>query len=112
MCTWSEKGSMTNEILTKILETLDQLEFFDRSTGIKLFLVLDGHGNMMVGLPFLRYINNPAHLWVACIGVHHGTSLWQVGDSAEQNGTYKRVNNDEEENNSAQDKADDASNYH
>ena len=87
-CAWSEKGSMTTEILTRILETLDYLEVFDRSTGINPYLMLDGHGSRM-GLLFLRYINNPAHLWIACIGVPYGTSLWQVGDSAEQNGTYK-----------------------
>ena len=40
-------------------------------------------------LPFLQYINDPLHLWRALIGVLYGTSLWQVGDSAEQNGEYK-----------------------
>ena len=87
-CAWSEKGSMTTEILTRILETLDHLQVFDRSRGIKPFLMLDGHGSRY-GIPFLRYINNDAHLWVACIGVPYGTSLWQVGDAAECNGTYK-----------------------
>ena len=47
MCEWSEKGSMTIEILTKILETLDHLEVFDRSTGINPFLILDGNGNII-----------------------------------------------------------------
>ena len=38
---------------------------------------------------FLKYINDPLHEWVVCIGVPYGTSYWQVGDSAEQNGSYK-----------------------
>jgi hypothetical protein len=27
--------------------------------------------------------------WTCCIGVPYGTSVWQLGDSAEQNGTFK-----------------------
>jgi hypothetical protein len=27
--------------------------------------------------------------WTCCIGVPSGTSVWQLGDSAEQNGTFK-----------------------
>ena len=27
--------------------------------------------------------------WAVCIGVPYGTSLWQVGDSSQQNGAYK-----------------------
>ena len=87
-CAWSEKGSMTTDILTRILETLDYLEVFDRSTGINPYLLLDGHGSRM-GLPFLRYITNPAHIWIACIGMPYSTSIWQVGDAAEQNSVYK-----------------------
>ena len=29
------------------------------------------------------------HAWSVCIGVPYGTALWQVGDSSEQNGSYK-----------------------
>ena len=76
-----------NEITTR-LETLDYLEVFARSTGINPYMLLGGHGSRM-GLPFLRYINDPAYLWIACIGVPYGTSLWQVGDAAEQNSAYK-----------------------
>ena len=79
---------MTTDILTRILETLDHLEVFDRSTGINHYLMLDGHVSRM-GIPFLRYINTPAHLRIACIGVPYGISLWRVGEAAEQNGTYK-----------------------
>ena len=54
-------------------------------------MLLDGHGSRFE-LPFLQYINdcgNEGHCWNACIGVPYGTALWQVGDSQEQNGTYK-----------------------
>ena len=37
----------------------------------------------------MKYITDPLHEWVVCIGVPYGTSLWQVGDSSEQNGSYK-----------------------
>ena len=40
-------------------------------------------------LPFLQYINDEKHKWKVFIGVPYGTSLWQAGDSAEQNGAYK-----------------------
>ena len=79
---------MTSDILTTIVKTLDELDIFDRSTGKNPFMLLDGHGSRL-GLPFLSYINNPLHLWFACIGVPYGTSLWQVGDSKQQNGSYK-----------------------
>jgi len=38
--------------------------------------------------PFLKYINNPKDNWIACIRVPYGTSLWQVGDSKEHNGSF------------------------
>ena len=36
----------------------------------------------------MRYIKNPNHKWVVCIGVFYGTALWQVGDPKQQNGNY------------------------
>lgn len=60
----------------------------DRSDGRKPFLLRDGHGSRF-GLNFLKYVIDPAHGWVVCIGVPYGTALWQVGDSSEQNGAYK-----------------------
>ena len=84
---WSEKGSMTSEILKEALETLDCLKVFDRVEGRKPFLLVDGHGSRFE-LPFLSYINDPDHEWVVCIGVPYGTGMWQVGDSKEQNGSY------------------------
>ena len=50
-------------------------------------LLVNGHGSRL-GLDFLEYINNPAHLWTVCIGVPYGATWWQVGDSKEQNGSY------------------------
>ena len=85
---WSEKGSITAEILVEILATLDHYGVMDRSEGRRPFLLLDGHGSRF-GINFLKYINDASHEWSVCIGVPYGTSLWQVGDSSEQNGSYK-----------------------
>jgi hypothetical protein len=40
---------------------------------------------------FLTYINDPNHIWKVCLGVPYATNFWQVGDSAEQNGTFKTL---------------------
>jgi hypothetical protein len=85
----TENGSITSDLLKMFLEKLDSFGLFPRGEdGVKPFLLLDGHGSRLE-LPFLQYINDPAHEWVVCIGVPYGTSYWQVGDSAEQNGSYK-----------------------
>jgi len=84
---WHESGSITSQILVEILKTLDLYNLFPRNDGVKPFLLLDGHGSRLE-LPFLQYINNPADHWIVCIGVPYGTSLWQVGDSKEQNGSF------------------------
>jgi hypothetical protein len=68
---------------------MDDLKLFPRDDpNVKPFLLLDGHGSRLE-LPFLSYVNNEEHPWVVCIGVPYGTSYWQVGDSTEQNGSYK-----------------------
>jgi hypothetical protein len=59
-------------------------------------LLLDGHGSRFE-LPFVEYIIDPAHQWTVCTGVPYGTSLWQVGDSIEQNGQYKEELKDTKE---------------
>jgi hypothetical protein len=81
-------GSITSELLAKALKHMDRLELSDRSDGICPFLLLDGHGSHFE-LPFVEYITDPTHEWTVCIGVPYGTSMWQVGDSIEQNGQYK-----------------------
>ena len=83
---FTPKSSITSDILRDILSILDILKVFDHAGGRRCpFLLLDRH---RVELPFLSYINDAAHTWVACIGVPYGTALWQVGDSSEQNGAY------------------------
>jgi hypothetical protein len=66
---------------------MDVSECFDRLDGIDPFLLLDGHGSRFE-LPFVEYIHGDYSRNV-CIGVPYGTSLWQVGDSKQQNGQYK-----------------------
>jgi hypothetical protein len=51
------------------------------------FILLDGHGSRFE-LPFVEYIHGDKE-WTVCIGVPYGTSLWQVGDSKQQNCQYK-----------------------
>ncbi len=40
-------------------------------------------------LPFLKYINDPEHERVCCIGVPYKTRIWQVGDASGLNGAFK-----------------------
>jgi hypothetical protein len=87
-CCCSESGSITTELLTRMLKKLDELEVFDRSTGLNPFLILDGHGSRFE-LEFLEYINTCETKWNVNIGLPYGTSYWQVGDSTEQNGCFK-----------------------
>ena len=35
------------------------------------------------------YVRDIKHEWMICFGVPYGTNLWQVGDSKQQNGSYK-----------------------
>ncbi len=72
-CTCSESGSITGELLAKMLQYMDSLNLFDRSDGIPPFLLLDGHGSRFE-LPFLEYIMDKGHGWKVCIGVPYGTS--------------------------------------
>ena len=65
---------MISEILVDIFSTLDRLNVFNRSDGEMPFFLLDGHSSR-VEHPFLEYVNNPEHLWCACIGVPYGTDL-------------------------------------
>ena len=34
-------------------------------------------------------MTNPDHPWMVCIGMPYGTSMWQVADSKQQNGSFK-----------------------
>ena len=51
------------------------------------FLLLAGHGSR-TELEFMQRMSSPKLPWTACIGVPYGTSLLQVGDSSEQNGSF------------------------
>ena len=87
--TATPKGSITSEVLRDMLKRIDSSGVFPRGPSQPTpFLLLDGHGSRLE-LPFLSYVNDPMHKWVVCIGVPNGTSLWQVGDSTEQNGCFK-----------------------
>ena len=107
-CRWSEKSSITTEILREILATLDALNVYDCLTGKIPYVLLNGHVSRL-GLPFLEYITNPIHQWCVVIRVPYGTTLWQAGDSVEQSVTHnspsvkeKRTTIDEKEKNSCQ----------
>jgi hypothetical protein len=85
----SPKGGITSELLKSMLERMDSLNLFPRVEGGPIpFLLLDGHGSRFQ-LPFMRYIADKEHKWKVCIGVPNGTAYWQVGDSEEQNGSWK-----------------------
>ena len=88
---FTPKGSMDGHALTNILKHLDALELYtkDRQEGRIPCLLVDGH-NSRLSLEFLGYIVNPDHKWTVFFGVPYATSLWQVGDSSEQNGAYKQ----------------------
>ena len=88
MVRWSQNGSITCEILTAIFHTLDIYEFFMCQPGLTPFVLMDVHGSR-IELPFLEYIYKPDKTWACCAGVPHDTSMWQVGDSKEKNGSYK-----------------------
>ena len=85
--TCSESGSITSNILMECVKHIDKCLELDRSE-VTPFLLLNGHGSRFE-LPFLDYVNSEETKWTVCIGVPYGTNLWQVGDSAQQNGAYK-----------------------
>ena len=84
----SPKGSITSVILRTIFERLDDIGVYDRKSGVIPFALFDAHDSRLQ-LPFMKYINDEKHLWKFCIGLPNATHLWQVGDSNEQNGTFK-----------------------
>jgi len=87
---FSESGGMTGDILLTIFKTLDHFELFkeDRQNERVPFVLLDGHDTRFY-VPFVKYINDPKSKFSVSLGVPYGTSYWQVGDSSEQNGSYK-----------------------
>ena len=88
--TISDGGGIDGWILREIFRRLDRLGLYDedRQKGIYPFALIDGHQSRF-DLKFLKYINDPKTKWNVTIGVPYGTALWQVGDSSEQNGSFK-----------------------
>jgi hypothetical protein len=86
--TCSKNGSITSQLLTNMLSKMDDLELFDQSSGVNPFLLCDEHGSRFEE-NFLEYNLESNRHWTSCIGVPYGTSMWQVGDSTEQNEMFK-----------------------
>jgi hypothetical protein len=84
----SPKASISSQLLADMLGFMDSLNLFDRSEGVKPFLLLDGHHSRFE-IPFLDYIHEKDHQWICCIGVPYGTHIWQVADSPQMNGAFK-----------------------
>jgi hypothetical protein len=86
--TYSKNDSITSHLLTTMFSNMDDLEIFDQSEGVNPFLLCDGHGSQFKE-PLLEHTLESNIIWTCFIGVSYGTSMWQDGDSAEQNGTFK-----------------------
>ncbi len=83
----SKNGSITSSLRTSMLAFIDENAKFNRMEATPM-LLLDGHGSRFESV-FLEYINDARHKWTVCIGVPYGINVWQVGNSAEQNGAFK-----------------------
>jgi hypothetical protein len=71
-----------------MLAKMDEHSLFDLGAGINPFLLCEGHGSRFEEL-FLEYTLESDMPWTCCICVPYGTSVWQVRNSPEQNGTFK-----------------------
>ena len=85
---WLPHGGIDSAMLVRIFKKMDDYNIFERTENLNPFVLLDGHHSRFE-VDFLQYIINDAHKWHVCIGIPYGTHLWQIGDSTEQNGTYK-----------------------
>ena len=90
MVRYSEKGSITDTILVDILKTIDELKLYQTygENGVVPFLLVNGHQSRF-STKFLTYITDMNHPWKVSIGVPYRTSMWQVGDTYQQNGRFK-----------------------
>ena len=87
--TCNPSGGITSQILADMMSWLDLHLQLPRHEGCPTpCILLDGHHSRL-DLPFLSYVSDMNHRWNALIGIPNGTSLWQVGDSVEQNGCFK-----------------------
>ena len=85
---FSEGGCILENILTNILMNLDVLKLYgnDMENVILPVLLVYGHVSHF-DLEFLQYICNENNKRTVVFGVPYWTPLWQVRDSAENNGT-------------------------
>lgn len=81
LVTCTSKRCVTSDILKSAFERLNTLRVFERTPTLKPFTLFDAHDSRLQ-IPFLRYINNPNHLWTFCISLPNATHYWQLGDSA------------------------------
>jgi hypothetical protein len=72
-CCASENGSITGQLLKEMLQAIDMANVFDSTTGLNLFLFLDGHRSHFE-LDFLTYVNSSETKWDVNIGLPYGTS--------------------------------------
>ena len=79
---------LTGTLLVQMLQAINSLKVFDCTTCLNPFLLLDGHGSHFES-DFLEYINTVEHKLNCCIGLSYGILYWLVGDSSEQNGSFK-----------------------
>ena len=82
----TENGSITSELLADMLQKIDDSGVY--APDKEKVLLMDGH-NSRFQLPFVEYTVETNPTWKPIFGVPYGTHIWQVGDSSEQNGTYK-----------------------
>ena len=88
-CNCTESGSINSEILADAFKTMDDLKLFTRDANGKApIAMLDGHCSRL-GLPFLDYVCDKETKWYVLLGVPNQTQVWQLGDSSEQNGSFK-----------------------
>ena len=88
LITCSPKGSITSDILKSAFQRLDEMSIYQRTSTLRPFALFDAHDSRLQ-VPFLQYINKKENPWTFCIGLPNGTHKWQVGDSREQNGSWK-----------------------
>ena len=86
--TCSPHGGITSQILADMLKWIDTYYLQRAPSSPTPCLILDGH-SYRFELPLLSYVTHSEHKWYPLIGIPYGTSIWQVGDSVEQNGCFK-----------------------
>ena len=83
----SENGSIISKFLTDMVKRIENCAKFDLPD-VHPFLLLNGHG-WHFEEQFLDFTYSPVHKWKVCISIPYGKPLCQVGDSKEQNGSFK-----------------------